>query len=147
MVMIGYEAGTKAYRAYNPVNKKLVVTRDVLFEEEKSWNWSSAEPVQSISDEIFTVVYSDLRADDQGDADTHVTANSEAARADESMDISRASSARTALPGAGKPDSSTNARPGASAPLADSPRESFSSRPARGPGAIERASERLFTLS
>jgi transposase InsO family protein len=36
MVMIGYEAGTKAYRAYNPVNKKLVVTRDVLFEEEKS---------------------------------------------------------------------------------------------------------------
>jgi transposase InsO family protein len=36
MVMIGYEAGTKAYRAYNPVNKKLVVTRDILFEEEKS---------------------------------------------------------------------------------------------------------------
>jgi hypothetical protein len=36
MVMIGYEAGTKAYRAYNSVNKKLVVTRDVLFEEEKS---------------------------------------------------------------------------------------------------------------
>jgi hypothetical protein len=36
MVMIGYEAGTKAYRAYNPVNKKLVITRDVFFEEEKS---------------------------------------------------------------------------------------------------------------
>jgi hypothetical protein len=36
MVMIGYEADTKAYRAYNPVNKKLVVTRDVFFEEEKS---------------------------------------------------------------------------------------------------------------
>jgi hypothetical protein len=34
MVMIGYEAGTKAYRVCNPVNKKLVVTRDVLFEEE-----------------------------------------------------------------------------------------------------------------
>jgi hypothetical protein len=38
MVMIGYEAGTKAYRAYNPVNKKLVVTRDVIFDEKKSWN-------------------------------------------------------------------------------------------------------------
>jgi hypothetical protein len=63
MVMIGYEAGTKTYRAYNPVNKKLVVTRDVLFEEEKSWNWSSAEPVQSISNEIFTVVYSDSYGD------------------------------------------------------------------------------------
>jgi hypothetical protein len=35
MVMIGYEAGTKAYRAYNPVNKKLVVTRDVIFDEKK----------------------------------------------------------------------------------------------------------------
>jgi hypothetical protein len=72
MVMIGYEAGTKAYRAYNPVNKKLVVTRDVLFEEEKSWNWSSVEPVHSISDEIFNVVY----ADDQ-EAGTHVEAETE----------------------------------------------------------------------
>jgi hypothetical protein len=66
MVMIGYEAGTKAYCAYNPVNKKLVVTRDVLFEEEKSWNRSSAEPVEPILNEIFTVVYSDdLHADNQ----------------------------------------------------------------------------------
>jgi transposase InsO family protein len=35
MVMIGYEAGTKTYRAYNPVNKKLVVTREVIFDEKK----------------------------------------------------------------------------------------------------------------
>jgi hypothetical protein len=54
------------------VNKKLVVTRDVLFEEEKSWNWSSAEPVHTISDEIFNVVY----ADDQ-DAGTHIVADAE----------------------------------------------------------------------
>jgi transposase InsO family protein len=73
MVMIGYEAGSKAYRAYNPMNKKLVVTRDVVFEEEKSWNWGSAEPVQSISDEIFTVVYSDSHADDQETASRGVT--------------------------------------------------------------------------
>jgi hypothetical protein len=36
MIMIGYEAGTKAYRAYNPVIKKLVVTRDIIFNEKKS---------------------------------------------------------------------------------------------------------------
>jgi hypothetical protein len=65
VVMIDYEAGMKAYRAYNPVNKKLVVTRDILFEEEKSWNWNSAEPVELICNEIFTVVYSDLHADDR----------------------------------------------------------------------------------
>ncbi|KAK1686566.1 hypothetical protein QYE76_047414 [Lolium multiflorum] len=73
MIMIGYEAGSKAYRAYNPINKKLVVTRDVVFEEEKSWNWGSTEPVQSISNEIFTVVYSDSHADDQGTASHSVT--------------------------------------------------------------------------
>jgi transposase InsO family protein len=61
MVMIGYEAGTKAYRPYNSVNKKLIVTRDVFFDEKKSWNWSSTEPAESISDEIFTAVYSDLQ--------------------------------------------------------------------------------------
>jgi hypothetical protein len=49
------------------VNKKLVVTRDVFFEEEKSWNWISVEPVQPISYEIFTVVYNEVQhADDQG---------------------------------------------------------------------------------
>jgi hypothetical protein len=86
MVMIGYEAGTKAYRVYNPVNKKLVVTRDVLFKEEKSWNWSSVEPVEPISDEIFNVIYNNNseHADDQGarsrhDENTGVTSSGEAA--------------------------------------------------------------------
>jgi hypothetical protein len=79
MVMIEYEAGTRAYRAYNPVNKKLVVTRDVLFKKEKSWNWSSVEPVQSISDEIFTVVYIDSYADDQG-AESHVATDTHLGR-------------------------------------------------------------------
>jgi hypothetical protein len=74
MVMIGYEAGTKAYRAYNPVNKKFVVTRDILFEEEKSWNLSSAEPVHSISNEIFNIVYvDDLEARSDVAAETDVT--------------------------------------------------------------------------
>jgi hypothetical protein len=69
MVIIGSEAGTKAYRAYNLVNKKLVVTREVLFEEEKSWNWSSVEPAKIISDEIFNVIYNDdlQHADNQPD--------------------------------------------------------------------------------
>jgi hypothetical protein len=76
MVMIGYEAGTKAYRAYNAVNKKVVVTRDVLFEEKKSWNWSPAEPVQSISDEIFHIVYTDDQvAGSNVGADTDVTSS------------------------------------------------------------------------
>jgi hypothetical protein len=68
MVMIGYEAGTKAYHAYNPVNRKLVVTRDVIFYEKKSWNWSSVELVELILDEIFTIIYADYHT--HMDADT-----------------------------------------------------------------------------
>ena len=33
MVFIGYETGTKGYRVYDPVTKKLHISRDVIFEE------------------------------------------------------------------------------------------------------------------
>jgi hypothetical protein len=59
-VMIGYEAGTKAYHAYNPVNKKLVVTRNVLFEEENHGigaprNRSNQSLMRYLL--LFTVIY------------------------------------------------------------------------------------------
>lgn len=38
-VFLGYEPGTKGYRVYDPVNNKLMVTRDVIFDEKKGWNW------------------------------------------------------------------------------------------------------------
>ena len=57
MVLIGYEKGTKAYRACNNSINKVVVTRDVVFEDARSWNWNSTEPVYPSSDKIFNVVY------------------------------------------------------------------------------------------
>lgn len=39
MVFVGYEAGTKGYHVYDPVTKKLQVSRDVVFEEHHGWNW------------------------------------------------------------------------------------------------------------
>jgi hypothetical protein len=39
MVFVGYEAGTKGYRVYDPVAKKLQVKRDVVFEEHREWKW------------------------------------------------------------------------------------------------------------
>jgi hypothetical protein len=37
-VFIGYSEQSKAYRLYNPVTKKFVVSRDVQFQEDKSWD-------------------------------------------------------------------------------------------------------------
>ncbi|CAL1392261.1 unnamed protein product [Linum trigynum] len=41
MVFIGYESPvSKAYRMYNPATQKLVVTRDVVFDEGRKWDWT-----------------------------------------------------------------------------------------------------------
>jgi hypothetical protein len=40
MIFIGYEPGSKAYRVYNPLTKKVHVTRDIVFAEQEQWNWS-----------------------------------------------------------------------------------------------------------
>ena len=42
-VFFGYEPGTKGYRIYDPVKNKLMVTRDVIFDEKKPWNWEGKE--------------------------------------------------------------------------------------------------------
>jgi hypothetical protein len=41
MVFVGYEQGSKAYRVYDPATKKVQVTRDVIFEESRPWNWNA----------------------------------------------------------------------------------------------------------
>jgi hypothetical protein len=46
MIMTGYE-GSKKYRLCNPYTNKVVFTDDVVFVEEKSWNWGSKEPEYS----------------------------------------------------------------------------------------------------
>ncbi|KAG7544127.1 GAG-pre-integrase domain [Arabidopsis thaliana x Arabidopsis arenosa] len=38
-VLIGVSKESKGYRLYNPATEKVVTSRDVVFEEEKGWNW------------------------------------------------------------------------------------------------------------
>lgn len=38
-VLLGYSEESKAYRLYNPNTKKMVTSRDVVFEEGKEWDW------------------------------------------------------------------------------------------------------------
>lgn len=39
VIYLGKEPGTKAHRLYDPDNNKIHVSRDVVFEETKSWEW------------------------------------------------------------------------------------------------------------
>ena len=38
-VHLGIEPGSKAYRLYNPTSKRIIVSRDVIFDEKTRWNW------------------------------------------------------------------------------------------------------------
>lgn len=43
LVHLGTEPGSKAYRLLEPSSRKIVVSRDVVFDESKSWKWRSLE--------------------------------------------------------------------------------------------------------
>jgi len=40
MVYLGVEDGSKAHRLFNPQTKRIIVSRDVVFEESRAWTWS-----------------------------------------------------------------------------------------------------------
>jgi len=40
-VFIGYESGTKGYRLFDPSTNRLVVSRDVIFDEKMPWEWNN----------------------------------------------------------------------------------------------------------
>lgn len=44
MVFVGYEAGSKAYRVFDPVTDRVHVTRDVIFDEQAQWDWGLQQP-------------------------------------------------------------------------------------------------------
>ena len=41
-VMIGYSSESKAFKMFDPIEKKAHVSRDVIFEEEKKWKWDES---------------------------------------------------------------------------------------------------------
>ncbi|GJR16118.1 retrovirus-related pol polyprotein from transposon TNT 1-94 [Tanacetum coccineum] len=42
-VLFGVSEETKAYRLYNPVKNKIIISKDVVFEEETAWNWNQEQ--------------------------------------------------------------------------------------------------------
>jgi hypothetical protein len=41
MIFVGYEEGSKAYRAYDPRTHRVHITRDVVFDEVAQWHWEA----------------------------------------------------------------------------------------------------------
>jgi hypothetical protein len=58
MIFVGYEAQSKAYRVYNPVDGRVGVTHDVVFDEDAQWDWGvEAEGAGNRGEEEFVVQY------------------------------------------------------------------------------------------
>jgi hypothetical protein len=43
MVFIGYKSGSKAWRFYSPVTRRIHVSHDAVFEEDRAWSWNEDE--------------------------------------------------------------------------------------------------------
>jgi len=75
-VLLGVSEESKAYRLYDPTSQRIIISRDVVFEEDKSWNWDKTyeesimcdlewgdhEPEAVVSDENEEGNESDLEA-------------------------------------------------------------------------------------
>jgi hypothetical protein len=50
MVFIGFELGSKTYRTYDPVSKKVIVLRDIVFDEQAQWDWNKGVDHDVVTD-------------------------------------------------------------------------------------------------
>lgn len=46
--MLGVSEESKAYRLYDPITKKITISRDVIFEEDAIWDWKLSKPEEDI---------------------------------------------------------------------------------------------------
>ena len=48
MVFVGYEGGTKGYRYFNPTTHNVHLSRDVIFDEGRKWNFMERQPSEGM---------------------------------------------------------------------------------------------------
>lgn len=49
-VLLGVSEESKAYRLYGPISQKIIVSRDVVFEEDSSWDWDKSHKEVILAD-------------------------------------------------------------------------------------------------
>jgi len=72
-VLLGVSAESKAYRLYDPMSQRIIVSRDVVFEEDKSWDWDKSHE---------GAINADLEWGDNEDETTIIDVNEEDNAAD-----------------------------------------------------------------
>ncbi|CAA7039007.1 unnamed protein product [Microthlaspi erraticum] len=78
LIHLGTEPGTKGYRLLDPQTKKIVVSRDVIFDETRGWNWNITN-LDSNSIGSFTIGSGDFGGHgEQGDREMIAFDGSEA---------------------------------------------------------------------
>ncbi|KAG8492349.1 hypothetical protein CXB51_009664 [Gossypium anomalum] len=51
-IFVGYSSTKNGYRVYDPSTKKVLVSRDIRFDEEKIWSWDDSETSQFDEDQL-----------------------------------------------------------------------------------------------
>jgi hypothetical protein len=51
--LLGMSDESKGYRLFDPLNKKIVVSKDVIFEEDKQWDWDVAYEEKILTDLVW----------------------------------------------------------------------------------------------
>lgn len=51
-IFVGYSSQSKAYRLYNPTSGKIIVSRNVVFDEFANWNWFENKKIQTAEIQI-----------------------------------------------------------------------------------------------
>ena len=60
-VLLGVSEESKAYKLYDPISQKIIISRDVVFEEDKNWDWDKR---------YEETIICDLEWDDNGEEAT-----------------------------------------------------------------------------
>ena len=51
-VFVGYSLISKAYKVYQPQTGKMIITRDVHFNEDEQWDWKNSQKIGESSQEL-----------------------------------------------------------------------------------------------
>ena len=60
LVYLGTEPDSKAYRLLDPTTRRITVSRDVIFDESRSWKWNNSDSVTQEESGSFTINFGEF---------------------------------------------------------------------------------------